>query len=250
MAKFKVGDKVRILDGSKIEDYTGSWAIFGGMNKYIGTIQTIEEVDEDWSDGRVSYYMEDIGYSWDERGLELVTEQKQPKIVITTDGKTTTATLYDGKQKIKSAKAKCAPGDTFDFNIGASIALERLTGFVRGSTDNTLDTRLQMDKFMAGDIVIEVPDGKTMDFLKELEKKNEKLRWHAGQKPTEWGHRYKYFRIHKGSLGYIDKCDLHMVPQPVEIWDDVESTSDVPHAIRAIAAFEALMKLMKDEFDD
>ena len=25
MAKFKIGDKVRVLDGSKIDDYTGGW---------------------------------------------------------------------------------------------------------------------------------------------------------------------------------------------------------------------------------
>lgn len=26
-AKFKIGDKVRIMDGSKIENYTGDWAV-------------------------------------------------------------------------------------------------------------------------------------------------------------------------------------------------------------------------------
>ncbi len=50
------------------------------------------------------------------------------KIVITTDGKTTTAKLYDGKKFIKSAKAKCSPDDEFDFGIGSALALERLMG--------------------------------------------------------------------------------------------------------------------------
>jgi hypothetical protein len=48
------------------------------------------------------------------------------KIVITTDGKTTTAKLYDGNKFIKSAEAKCSPEDTFNFKVGAEIAFNRL----------------------------------------------------------------------------------------------------------------------------
>ena len=50
------------------------------------------------------------------------------KIVITTDGKTTTAKLFKGKKLIKTAEAKCNPANTFDFGIGARIALDRLSG--------------------------------------------------------------------------------------------------------------------------
>lgn len=50
------------------------------------------------------------------------------KIVITTDGKTTLARLYDGKTVVKAAEAVCSPSDTFDFNVGAKLAMERLTG--------------------------------------------------------------------------------------------------------------------------
>lgn len=53
---------------------------------------------------------------------------KNKKIVITTDGVETIARFYDGKKVIKSATAKCSPDDTFDFNIGAKIAFERLIG--------------------------------------------------------------------------------------------------------------------------
>ena len=48
------------------------------------------------------------------------------KIVITTDGATTTARFYDGKKVIKAAKAECSPEDEFDFKIGAKIAFDRL----------------------------------------------------------------------------------------------------------------------------
>lgn len=48
------------------------------------------------------------------------------KIVITTDGSKTLAELYEGYKVVKSAIAKCNPVDTFDFQTGAELALERL----------------------------------------------------------------------------------------------------------------------------
>ena len=50
-----------------------------------------------------------------------------PKVVITTDGKTTTAKMYEGKKLLKAAESSCSPEDTFDFAIGAKLALERVT---------------------------------------------------------------------------------------------------------------------------
>ena len=49
------------------------------------------------------------------------------KIIITSDGKTTTARLVDGKKTLKTAQAVCADSDTFDFTTGAKIAFERIT---------------------------------------------------------------------------------------------------------------------------
>lgn len=52
--------------------------------------------------------------------------RKDQKIIITTDGKTTKARLFDGKELIKSAEAKCHPDDEFDFETGAKVAFDRL----------------------------------------------------------------------------------------------------------------------------
>lgn len=60
--------------------------------------------------------------------LELIKSASAEKIIITHDGKTTLARLYEGNKVIKSAEAKCSPDDTFDFATGASLAFERLTG--------------------------------------------------------------------------------------------------------------------------
>lgn len=202
MSKFKAGDKVRILDGSKINDYAGDWV--DNMKKYIGGIYTIDDIDSDFY-GTGGYRMKEIGYVWDERGLELAEKHKfkvgdavignekanrryrltkggwkgvvvnvydnyfdaeefdngdpipfpelrydcfdlvknNQKIVITHDGKTTTAKLYDGKQVIKTAKAKCNPSDEFDFNVGASIAFARLTD----QTENTIEEGFDLGEF-------------------------------------------------------------------------------------------------------
>ena len=51
---------------------------------------------------------------------------KQPVIVITSDGKTTTATKRLGKKVICTATAQCSDDDTFDFNTGAELAFKRL----------------------------------------------------------------------------------------------------------------------------
>lgn len=48
------------------------------------------------------------------------------KIVITSDGKTTLARLYENGKVTKTAKAECSPGDKFDFTVGAKLAFERL----------------------------------------------------------------------------------------------------------------------------
>ena len=67
---------------------------------------------------------------WFEQMLEAVPNKvdHKPKIIITTDGKTTLARLYEGKKVVKTAEAHCSPDDTFDFFVGANLAMERLIG--------------------------------------------------------------------------------------------------------------------------
>ena len=100
-----------------------------------GGIFTVGKIYE-WCDGNIK---DDDGYVYSIacRGddvtrwsfllskFEKVTESAD-KIIITHDGITTTAKLYDGKNLIKSATAKCAPDDTFDFATGAMLVLDRI----------------------------------------------------------------------------------------------------------------------------
>lgn len=169
MAKFKVGDKVEILDGSKIKNYTGNFTL--PMKKYIGKTMEIAEINTHY-EGRTAYCMTETGYVWDERGLKLVTDNDK-KIVITTDGKTTTAKLYDGKNIIKTAKAKCCPTDKFDFNLGATIALSRLTGF-----EKKIEKKFDWKAFKASKIAVKVTKDNFKDFVTEAKKYG--CDWHDG----------------------------------------------------------------------
>ena len=126
MTKFKVGDEVRILDGSKIRGYRGNFV--DRMKDYIGETATIRDVD---GHEPIGYYLKGYPYIWDERGLELASPET---IVIYRKGNEVIAL---DKSTGKKAIARCNPADTFDFMTGAKLAFERLT-----STRELLNTKI------------------------------------------------------------------------------------------------------------
>lgn len=122
--KYKVGDRVRVRRDLKefgryySEDKKTFDVAVRKMLKMRGKIVTISEVlDVD------KYKIKEFGWSWTDEMFEDIHNEK---IVITTDGTTTTAKLYDGKKVINSAEAKCSAEDEFDFERGAGIAISRL----------------------------------------------------------------------------------------------------------------------------
>lgn len=113
--KFKVGDMVI---GNDKADRSYSVTTKGWVGKVIF-------VSKDGSGIRVT----GVGVTdcpVDVSCFDLYKPASNNKIVITTDGKVTTASLYNGKEKIKTAKSSCHPEDTFDFNTGAKIAFDNL----------------------------------------------------------------------------------------------------------------------------
>jgi hypothetical protein len=105
--KFKVGDRVRFT---------------GDCPTCTGKTATITAFSGDFA------IIEGEGIThkrWQTCCIECV---PLPVIVITSDGTTTTATMRDGKQIVKSATAKCNPTDTYDFETGARLAFGRLIG--------------------------------------------------------------------------------------------------------------------------
>lgn len=120
--KYKIGDKVRVkksLDGINLKGKIGKVIAMGEHYDY--GIEFDKPIAKGHNcDGRGKCGCCRWGY---ERELEPADDKK---IVITTDGMTTFARLYNGKKVVKTAKAKCAPEDEFDFITGAELAFERL----------------------------------------------------------------------------------------------------------------------------
>ena len=119
--KFKIGDKVIVKRiGFGITDM-----------ELIGKDAVITRVDKTSCWGSQTYGIDlDGGLYWFEQMLEAVPNKvdHKPKIIITTDGKTTLARLHEGKKVVKTAEAHCSPDDKFDFFVGANLAMERLIG--------------------------------------------------------------------------------------------------------------------------
>lgn len=120
--KFKIGDRVKVVNtlghGAKV-------GMTGEIVEVNGDIYGVR-LDEWFGDGHDMYGKCEQGHGQWMTGenLELVCDNH--KIVITSDGKTTLARLYEGKKVVKHAQANCSPNDEFNYIRGARIAFERL----------------------------------------------------------------------------------------------------------------------------
>lgn len=125
MMKFNIGDKVRMIShGSPVpfgtkgvikkEIYNGylvAWNGWNGGHTGYGCIPYPSNAKNCW---------------WVESEILEIISSSYPSICISTDGKTTKATLRDGHTIIKTATSVCHPEDEFDYLTGAKIALERV----------------------------------------------------------------------------------------------------------------------------
>ena len=132
MAKFKIGDKVRVRQWADMEKEYGldpwgdirvphSFTI--DMKKYCGTVRTIKSV---YTGICGTYYrMKEDEYLlyWSEEMFESQS-QNQSIVIYKKDNKVIAIDKGTGK----TAEAICNPDDKFDFYTGADIAFERLRG--------------------------------------------------------------------------------------------------------------------------
>lgn len=112
MSKFKAGDK----------------AIINAGYSFDGKIGIVEEVIPG------GYFVKCPEHprrkNWTCLESDLLPLKSKTKILITTDGTTTLARLYEGDKVVKRAEAKCSPKDTYDFATGANLAYQRLMDVV------------------------------------------------------------------------------------------------------------------------
>ena len=129
MAKYKVGDRVRIVNHRTVNMNDD-----GGMDKWLGKTMTIK--------GEHGYgykMLEDeneycgCGWFWDD-GMIAGLAEAQPeqqgsnnlRVVIRFHGNETTAELLLGGAIVKTATARCNPKDEYSRSEGVRIAVERL----------------------------------------------------------------------------------------------------------------------------
>lgn len=114
MAKFKIGDRVIAKKNTPYKITTNGWkGVVVAL--YDNTIRAKDVIGS-------------AVFSLDPKYFDLDTTPTNQKIVITTDGTTTTAKMYDGKTVVKAAESKRNPDDKFDFETGAKVAFNRLLG--------------------------------------------------------------------------------------------------------------------------
>lgn len=126
MAKYKVGDKVRIVSKRPREHWNPE------MDKYLGTTMTI--IESGISHAEVYYNMEEDGddpyryWYWYENMIAGLAEPERGPCTVELrfDGMITTATLKRGGRDVKTAEARCNPTDTYSRAEGARVAVERL----------------------------------------------------------------------------------------------------------------------------
>ncbi len=128
MAKYKVGDKVRIVNRRTILMNKG-----GEMDKWLGKTMTIREVFL----GNLYRMREDesertgCGWMWHDEMISGLAEPEKPadenlSVTIRFCGRMTVAELYRNGRVVKVENARCNPKDTYSRSEGARIAVERL----------------------------------------------------------------------------------------------------------------------------
>ena len=143
------------------------------MDGYSGVIARIEYINVTNDNGveKWFYRLENTPFYWHESLLEAV--KNESKVVITTDGTTTRAAMYDGHKLIKEAFSTCSKEDAFKFETGAKIAFERLTAkpAVKSKPKkelkplNTKIFVLDGDDILKSSHIYEVKNGKIRAFI-------------------------------------------------------------------------------------
>lgn len=116
MSKFKVGDRVKA--NKKSND---RYLVTKAKYNWEGVVTEVRPNGFFLAKGS-----DDIVFTLQDEYFDLITDCTK-KIIITSDGKTTTARLVDGKKTVKTAQAVCSDSYTFYFVTVAKIAFERLT---------------------------------------------------------------------------------------------------------------------------
>ena len=145
MAKYKVGDKVRIVSKRPQR----CWNPY--MDKHLGKTMTI--IKSGINAEGVYYCMEEdrddfLGHwCWYE---DMIAGLAEPERELRFDGMITTATLKRGGRDVKTAEVRCNPKDTYSRAEDARVAVERLFEKKR-KEDKPKESKREQGKPKVGD---------------------------------------------------------------------------------------------------
>ncbi len=150
MAKYKVGDRVRIVSERPQKNWNPN------MDKYLGKTMTI--IKSGINAEGVYYCMEEdrddfLGHwCWYEDMIAGLAEpEREPYTVeLRFDGVITTATLKRGGRDVKTAEVRCNPKDTYSRAEDARVAVERLFEKKR-KEDKPKESKREQGKPKVGD---------------------------------------------------------------------------------------------------
>ena len=150
MAKYKVGDKVRIVSKRPQRCWNPD------MDKYLGKTMTI--IKSGINGEGVYYCMEEdrddfLGHwCWYEDMIAGLAEPERElcTVELRFDGMITTATLKRGGRDVKTAEVRCNPKDTYSRAEDARVAVERLFEKKR-KEDKPKESKREQGKPKVGD---------------------------------------------------------------------------------------------------
>lgn len=134
MSKFKVGDKVRVIDPLltgkvfHMEDGSASDSVSSEMKSLAGRVVTVCALQ--MGSRGMKYKIKEDGnmWFWVDGMFSGLAEPAREFIVLRRDGQNVIASYKRGDEIVKSAKATCNASDTFVFETGAKLAFDRLVG--------------------------------------------------------------------------------------------------------------------------
>lgn len=149
MAKYKVGDKVRIVS-KRPQQYWNP-----DMDEYLGKTMTI--IASGINEKGVYYFMDEdrrgfcgFWYWYENMISGLAEPEREYTVELRFDGAITTATLKRGGRDVKTAEARCNPKDTYSRAEGARVAVERLFEKKR-EEDKPKESKREQGKPKVGD---------------------------------------------------------------------------------------------------
>lgn len=164
MAKYKVGDKVRI-----VSERPASPRFVDPMVQYLGKTLTVSKVDEETLGAiyrfKEATYPESVSpimeiflpktngmWAFCEDWIAGLAEQKKPadenlSVTIRFCGRITVAELYKNGRVVKVENARCNPKDKYSMAEGARIAVERLLKKTADKPEEVIKPKIG-DKFV------------------------------------------------------------------------------------------------------